>query len=158
MMDQEWKQKIKSGALTFLRENKVAVLSTTTNNEPHAAAIYYIIDDEFKLYFVTDPESRKAKDIKSNSKVAIVVGAGPEISTIQGGGEAIEDVPKTVEILNEISAKLNPNESHHWPIMKLNHKSLVCFRVEFSWLNWLNMDLTGLSAGTYKEGFQQVLP
>ena len=158
MMDEEWKNKIKSGALTFLKNNKVAVISTSSNNEPHAAAVYYIVDDEFNLYFVTDPSSRKAQDIKTNNKVAIVVGAGPEISTVQGGGEAIEEISKTVEILNNISAKLDSNESHHWPIIKLNPKTLTCYKVKFSWLNWLNMDLTGLSAGPYKEGFQKVLP
>src|SRR3989344_1188220 len=79
----------RENALKFLKENHTMVLATVSHDGmPHAATVYYMVDENFDLYFSTGEETKKFLNIKDNSNVALVVGTGPDIKTIQGGGKA----------------------------------------------------------------------
>ncbi len=134
------------------------MLSTSFNDEPHSAVISYIVDDEFNIYFITDPTSKKGNNLEKNNKCAFVVGLGPEISTMQGAGVVEKEPEMTQEIMDKIAAHLTNLETHHWPLKRLNHESLMCYKLKPDWITWLNMDLTGAQADVYKEGFYQILP
>jgi len=56
----------------FLLENEVCRLSTSHNDIPHITPVTYIYEKNF-LFFATDYETRKYKNIKLNNKVAVAI-------------------------------------------------------------------------------------
>jgi uncharacterized protein len=56
----------------FLLENEVCRLSTSHNDIPHITPVTYIYEKSF-LFFATDYETRKYKNIKLNNKVALAI-------------------------------------------------------------------------------------
>ena len=66
----------KQGALKFLKEKQLAVVSTVSaEGKPESATVLYFIDDDFNFYFITRRNTRKFGNLQStNNNVAIVVG------------------------------------------------------------------------------------
>lgn len=56
----------------FLFENEVCRLSTSHNDIPHITPVTYIYEKNF-LFFATDYETRKYKNIKVNNKIAVAI-------------------------------------------------------------------------------------
>ena len=56
----------------FLLENEVCRVSTSHNDIPHITPVAYIYEKNF-LFFATDYETRKYKNIKVNNKIAVAV-------------------------------------------------------------------------------------
>ena len=53
----------------FLLENEVCRVSTSHNEVPHVAPVAYIYEKNF-LFFATDYETRKYKNLKFNNRIA----------------------------------------------------------------------------------------
>lgn len=53
----------------FLLENEACRVSTSHNNVPHIAPVTYIYQRNF-LFFATDYETRKYKNLKVNNRIA----------------------------------------------------------------------------------------
>lgn len=70
---EEDKEKIIKSGLSILENNTLLTLSTfdKENNQPCSSTAYYVYDDEFNLYFWTDPYTLHSRNIKSNPNVAI---------------------------------------------------------------------------------------
>ena len=57
--------------LKFLREHQVLALAVMeADGSPYAAALFYAVDDELRLYVVTDPATRHGKAMLANPSVA----------------------------------------------------------------------------------------
>jgi nitroimidazol reductase NimA-like FMN-containing flavoprotein (pyridoxamine 5'-phosphate oxidase superfamily) len=56
----------------FLFENEVCRLSTSHNDIPHITPVTYLYEKNF-LFFATDYETRKYKNIKVNNKIAVAI-------------------------------------------------------------------------------------
>lgn len=59
----------------FLREHQVLTLAVTG---PYAAAVFYAVDDELNLYFVSDPGTRHAGAILADNRVAGTIHRDPQ--------------------------------------------------------------------------------
>ncbi len=95
--------------MVFLAENKVGRIATTDDKgQPHVAPIWHIIIDG-DIYFETGAATRKARNLKVNRKMALVVDAGDNIHNyrgvvIQGEIEFVKD-KKVIERFNEAFAQ-----------------------------------------------------
>ncbi len=71
--EKEDKDKVIKSALAILNHNNLLTLSTfdKTNNQPCCSTAYYVFDNEFNLYFWTDPNALHSRNIKQNSKVGV---------------------------------------------------------------------------------------
>ena len=70
--------------LSYLQAHTVMTLATCNASGPHAAAVYYA-NEQFDLYFVTDPETRHGSDMVADPNVAVSIQDQPfEWSEIQG--------------------------------------------------------------------------
>ena len=58
----------------FLNQYETCVLATVDGTQPQAATVGYSVDDDFKILIATNVATRKAKNLISNSRVALVVG------------------------------------------------------------------------------------
>jgi hypothetical protein len=63
----------KSELLTFLRSNKLAVVSTAGDNGPQGAIIGIAVTDAFEIVFDTVSDSRKHAALLKNPRAAITV-------------------------------------------------------------------------------------
>ena len=53
--------------LEFLRDHQVLTLAVAG---PYAAAVFYVVDDDLNLYFVTDPTTRHGMALTQDGRVA----------------------------------------------------------------------------------------
>lgn len=98
--------------LTFLTENPLATLSTVNEeHEPDGASIYFVIEKDFSIYFMTKTNTEKAQNVLHNEHVALTVTHDLTTAQITGIAHQIDEKEsqgKTIiNITNELSQKLN---------------------------------------------------
>ncbi len=131
----------KDHALKFLKSHTTMVLASMSNNvEPAAATVYFVSDDNFNLFFLTSAKSKKADNLKTNGKVAFVIGWGPEIITIQGAGVAKDLPEKEAEIFFDLIKKNAFTSVNQWPILKFADEGYCAFKITPSWISYLNLN------------------
>ena len=85
----------------FLKKQKILRLATLDNKgNPHIIPVWYLFNSK-KLYIGTNSKTKKAKNIKNNSKVSFCVDTGinsPDIFGVMGQGNA-----KLIREKNEVS-------------------------------------------------------
>ena len=157
---------IKDFALRFLneKENITAVIGTSTKEGmPHAAVIYYYVDEVFTFYFLTVTNTQKYKDLMENPNVSLAVGFGPAYITIQGQGTA-EVISKGSEEENRTIVKINNRlreKDRHWPVFQipdLEKEEISVFKIMPHTLRLLNLNLNEENCfATFKDDFQQII-
>jgi pyridoxine/pyridoxamine 5'-phosphate oxidase len=86
--------------VAFLRAQKWAVEATVTSEgAPQAAVIGVAVTDDLELIFDTESTSRKAKNLRANPKIALVIG-WDDAKTVQY--EGIADEPADREAMQRI--------------------------------------------------------
>ena len=50
----------------------MTLATTGQRGEPHAAPLYFVADEEIRLYFFSDPESQHGQDLAYNPSAAVV--------------------------------------------------------------------------------------
>ncbi len=87
-----------TAALQLLKEHKTLTLATCFDGQPWAASLYYVNDDDLHLYFVSDPDSRHARELKANPDVAVAINADrhfwPKLRGLQVQGQAYAVSPE----------------------------------------------------------------
>lgn len=151
------KEDYKKEALKFLGEHVTAAVATVSaTGEPGVATMYYYTDDDFNFYFITAQNSQKLENIKTNNKVAVVVGFGPAPIVVQAGGIAEISCDFKEEFINKVFKKINFHGLDQWPVLQLAKEGLVLLKVKPTWLVLLNLDKRGHS-DTYSNDFQKIL-
>ena len=154
---------IKEKALAYLRGEKTAVVATVSpKGEPEAATLYYAIDDDFTFNFVTRDTSRKFQNLKNDSRMAVVVGTGPDLITIHCGGEAERidyesDTARAEEVIRKVFANTGLRKSKDFPIMVFPKSQFGIFRVKPKWMVWLNLEAEKYPEA-YASDYQVVIP
>ena len=156
--------KSKQLALNFLKDRKTAVVATASRSgEPQAATLFYAIDDNFTFNFIVDNKSRKFKNLKENPHIAIVVGSGPNIVTIQCGGHAeIIDYVKDTDRAEAVIRKVIANSKLHGgppalPVLMNPNIEYGIFVVKPEWMTMLNLEYQK-DPGEYNHEYFKILP
>ena len=129
--------------MEFVRSKSVAVLSTVTpDNLPESATIYFVIGENYTLYFMTKTFSRKYTNLEKNPHAALVIGTENEPATaqIQGIAEKItdpEEFDKRMEMLKQNFFK----NDYVAPLFQMapEKNDLVIYKVIPSWIRWLDL-------------------
>lgn len=139
----------KAEALAFLKANNAGVLATiSSDGKPHASAIYYVSDDDFNLYFITQFKSRKCQAIRANPSVAFTVGTLDVPQTLQIEGVAAElshDDEKQAHIADLVQALMS-NSRYYAPVTKLDPAEVVMIWIQPKWVRW--GDYASVESGT----------
>jgi general stress protein 26 len=92
-------QMTKTDVLNFLRAHSLAVQSSVSPlGRPQSAVIGFVVSDDFHIFFDTIDTARKAKNLRQNPMISLVIGGltkGDE-RTVQY--EGIADEPKGQEL------------------------------------------------------------
>lgn len=117
----------------FLKTHPIGVLaSVDPNNDPHAAVIYYSVDDDFNLFFTTKRDTKKHDNLKHKDHVMLVAYEASSQTTVQvtGTAEDITDTPEAFEVFKgTVKAALKTSESGVPPISKLYAGNYVAWRI-----------------------------
>lgn len=119
---------------SFLQSQHVGVLSTVTpDRNPHGAVIYYLVDNELTVWFVTKKSTRKYDNIRHNNHVMLTVFEPHSQTTAQILGKAIEHSSETVvsRVCDEIFKNVAvPHEHQLPPIVKVQAGALTAFAIK----------------------------
>lgn len=108
-MTQTKKEKI----LYFIRSHRLGVLATVTRDiSPQAAVVGIHVRDNLEVLFATYDQSRKAHNLKSNPKVALVVG-WEQGKTVQYEGTAEELKDEELESVKSNEFANMPSSAKH---------------------------------------------
>ena len=115
----------------FLNTNTIGVLATAdSSGQPHAATIYFTVDDELNLYFMTKEKTRKHRNIIANPKVSVAVFEPSTQTTVQIQGTAtqVTDIKITNDTFNSIvKAATATSESAVPPVSRLVAGGYTCY-------------------------------
>lgn len=126
-------------ALRFLKEHQSGVLATAgADGQPHASAIHYICDDAFNIHFLTHSDSRKARAIAANPRVAFTVGTQevPQTVQMEGIAEEIQSDPDRDEKTGKLIETLSRASTYFPPLTKLGDSALVLVWIQPKWIRW----------------------
>ena len=118
----------------FLSSNPVGVLSSVTpDNNPHGVVIYFSLDHDFNIFFVTKSYTHKYDNLKHHDHVMLTVFEPVSQTTAQVIGNASEITDPTT--LNGIAAailgsSLKTSIAGLPPISKLEAGPYVAFQIK----------------------------
>lgn len=120
--------------LRFLEDMPVGVLSTVSpDGDPHGVVIYFVVDGDFNVYFLTRDETRKYDNLKHHNHAMLTVfdPATHTIAQIIGRAKEIEDSYQINKIANKmVQANFKVSEVDMPPITKLDAGECVAFKIE----------------------------
>jgi uncharacterized pyridoxamine 5'-phosphate oxidase family protein len=118
----------------FLISNGIAVISSVgPNNDPHGAVIYFTINRDFTVAFITKSGTKKYDNLRHNNHVMLTVFEPHTQTTVQISGRASEmtDSSEINGIAQRIlGTSLRTSDAGSPPLTKLNAGSYVAFEVE----------------------------
>jgi nitroimidazol reductase NimA-like FMN-containing flavoprotein (pyridoxamine 5'-phosphate oxidase superfamily) len=143
---------IQKTALAFLTEPDrltAVVGSSASDGNSHVATIYYYVDNNFNFYFLTSTHSQKYNNLRENPNAALVVGFGPNQTTIQGQGPTIfleKSSAEEKEAIARIKQRLQNHKNETWPVFQLDtydSQSIAVFKFIPDTLQLLNLERDG---------------
>lgn len=118
----------------FLEDTAVGVLSTVDpNGDPHGVVIYFVVDGDFNIYFLTRAATRKYDNLKHHDHAMLTVFDPGSQTTAQiiGKAEEINNNEQVNEIANQmVQASFKTSDSDIPPITKLDAGESVAFKLE----------------------------
>ncbi len=119
--------------LEFLQSHSTGVLATTGGfNNPHAAAIYYTVDNNFDIIFATKSATQKYENMQKNNNISLVVFDTYTQTTVQITGKVVEAVSEEdvhSAIANMLHSAQQTSEEGNPPISKLYAGHYVAMRI-----------------------------
>lgn len=123
--------------MTFLRSKDTMVLATLgPENVPHAATVYFYVDDKLDFYCAVKSASQKYSNILAHEGGSIVVGVKDEPVTVQASGTigVIDNPEKKTKLFAKI-IKLDGKGNKHWPaLMYMPESSLKILKFTPKWM------------------------
>lgn len=156
------KEELRKEALGFLKKNITGVITTVDmTGQPFISTVYYAVVPDFTIYFLTSRSTNKFKNITGNSKIAFLVGTGPEYVTldIRGRAEMVEerDQAPGLELLLEVQKEYPLLE---WPLRavpQLKEGGLVMMKISPESARFLNLNSSD-ATGSIADYFYQIIP
>jgi uncharacterized pyridoxamine 5'-phosphate oxidase family protein len=110
----------------FVKAHSKAVIATVdVDNQPSTSVIFYVLDKNDELHFVTKSQTKKFENLKENNKAALTVVDDEKPIAVNITGSAIEVTDQTIRdsIMQDVF-KLSYSELHDYaPIIKLHKGS-----------------------------------
>jgi len=97
----------------YMRSHKIMQLATSSKNKPWICSVFYTVDNEMNLFFISNPSRRHSLEIMKNKNVACAITDSSQEVTKRKKGLQIEGTVSLVTNEREIEFALNLwNESN----------------------------------------------
>lgn len=142
----------------FLDRMRVGVLtSVDPNGDPHGSVIYFIVDDDFSIRFLTKNETKKAENLLHNNRVMLVVFDQNSQTVAQVIGKTARLTDSTV--VNQIAAKvfmhsIKNSQGSLLPIAKLDAGDYIGYCITPDQIRMASYAKAG--TGDYKKLFDSI--
>lgn len=137
----------KKDILTFLKRHTTAVFSTVNKEgRPDAAPLYFVVNDDFDLFFITSDKTQKYLNISFQNETVLTVTDEQTLETVQIRGKAQENQKLLSEIVTLLAEKLT--DKLDFPIIfpMLKHEGQrVVIQVKPYEIRWRKYTDDGLS-------------
>jgi len=148
------------GAHDFLKKHKVGVLATVSpDSDPYAAAIYYSVDSDLNISFLTKTGTKKADNLKHNSHAMLVVYAAETQTTVQVAGTVTEitDPVAMNRIVSQIVyASIDASKTDIPPILKLDEGDYITYQLTPTEVRMASF--SHAKSGSYETIFKTIIP
>ena len=119
--------------LGFLEDRPAGVIATVDpNGDPHAAVIYYGIDDTFAVTFLTKRGTKKSDNLAHHDHAMLVVFDVPSQTSVQIAGR-VHEITDPAEIQHvfrdTLRASLHTGRTAIPPIVKLHAGTFVAYKL-----------------------------
>ncbi len=118
----------------FLKNNRIGVLaSVDPNGNPHAATIYFSVDEEFNILFTTKERTKKHDNLVHNNHAMLVTYEPTSQTTAQVTGvtEIVDNKVQAKQIfIDTLKASRDTSESGNPPISKLQAGGYVAYKLK----------------------------
>lgn len=144
----------------FLKHHPVGVLATVDpNGEPHAAAIYFSVDNHQNISFMTKTGTKKADNLLHDNHAVLVVYEAATQTTVQITGEVseIKDHAEVNEVFaHMLNASADTSGSSVAPLTKLKEGDYITFRLKPKQIRMAVFSRP--KAGEYEDLFKTTVP
>lgn len=117
----------------FLQTHQLGILATADKEGvPHAATIYFLVEPDFSIRFITKQQTTKHRNLQANPQAALAVYEAVSQITVQLSGpvEEVSDVDELEHIVGEVvEIAASSSEGHRPPISKLDAGKYVAYRL-----------------------------
>lgn len=101
----------------YILNSKIMQVATVDDNQPWICSVYYVIDDELNLYWLSLPSRRHSKEIDKNSKVAIAIAVKTEQPVIgiqaEGFAEKVSNPASIAEVMKKYTDKYSAGKDFY---------------------------------------------
>jgi general stress protein 26 len=130
-------------AMEFLKRHTVGVLATATlDGQPFASPVYYAVQPDFSIYFLTSHHTQKFKNLVLNPRVAFCFGTGPEYTVVNIHGAArVTNAQEREEGMKYINELVNAPMTT-WPIVAihaLETGGIALYKITPERISYLNL-------------------
>ncbi|MBI3955296.1 pyridoxamine 5'-phosphate oxidase family protein [Candidatus Gottesmanbacteria bacterium] len=109
----------KQKLLQYLKSHNFMTVATV-DGKPWVANVYYVVDDDFNLYFLSEPQSKHGQDLVRNPLVACSIADSHQKVTDQKIGVQLQGMTKMVNVLTKMRWML-----HLWNRVNPGFESLI---------------------------------
>ena len=123
----------------------MGVLSTVAaDGKPWGSAIYFVVDEDFNIFFVTRMETFKYQNLEDSPYAALTVADADEQTTVQLAGK-VSRLPagEYMELYKKFTA-MQPDDISNWapPIMKIHKGDYMPLQLKPTKLQYANFKQT----------------
>jgi general stress protein 26 len=116
-------QEVLKQAYYFLNKQPAAVLATVNQDKsPHLTVVYFHVDQDMSVSFLTKSDTRKSKNIKKRKKAALLAydSKTQQSITISGKAKEIDSVQEGTKVFTEaLQTALRTSEGGKMPLSQL---------------------------------------
>jgi len=129
---------IKHQLLKILRQNNLMTVATLAeNDQPSAAIVEFLAEDDLSVVFATNRRFRKYKNLKAHPLVALTVGSYEDV-VIQYEGVAVElNNEEKRPYTNKLASRMRIN---YYPVAPRDDYAF--FRISPKWIHYADVDET----------------
>lgn len=126
-----------------LQQNLGVISTTTTNNTPQSAVVYFSYDENLNIYFTTRTNSRKYTNLTQNPHVSFVIfnGALSETIQIEGSASFITDPGEQAALFSEV-IEIATNYNSQPPVDQLGESEIAFVKITTSWARIGNFEVS----------------
>ncbi len=141
----------------WLTEANSGMLATVSaDGEPHISTIFFVVDEDFNMYFSTKTGTRKYGDMQENNRVALAVTDERLLVTVQLRGTVTTLKEGENEKGSFVRLMAADNRGARWmpPISKIDAGEYVMMKITPTWLRYGDFS-KGVNE---KDCFVQIIP
>jgi general stress protein 26 len=134
---------VKTKFLEFVKSKYTAVIASVSyTGNPAAATIYFFMDEDLNIYFMTKKFARKFENLQNDHNVALVIGIDNEPATVQ-----IEGIASQITEGEEFDLRMEQLQKKFFhndfiaPLFQLSpdKNEIILYKITPKWIRWLDL-------------------